>query len=104
MVTEARCALCTCFSVSSTLVSTTWQQEIRYLAYTEAWSHAIPDEDHSGLQDASLPHDYLMGAKTLVMLLSSPKPSWPGGTEGPYYNLGPYCNLAPLSPFAVHLT
>lgn len=54
----------------------------QYLAYTEAWSHAIPDEDHSGLRDASLPHDYLMGAKTLVMLLSSPKLSWPGGTEG----------------------
>lgn len=86
MVTEARCAICTCFSVSSTLVSTTWQQEMRYhaqyLAYIEAWSHPSPDQDPSGLRDASLPHDYPMDAKTLVMLLSSTKPSWSGGTEG----------------------
>lgn len=50
----------------------------------------------------SLPHDYLMGAKALVMLLSSPKPSWPGGTEG--FSWVPYCNLAPLSPFAVNMS
>lgn len=59
------------------------------------------------MPDALLPHDYLLDARTLVVLLSSTKLAWPGGTEGSSWvptATWPFWLLVPLSSSAVHLT